>query len=125
MVGLAPLGYDVNKEKRYIINDKEAESVSLIFDMYISGYTQSQMVDELNARGFRTKVGTMFRVNSIHSILTNKKYIGVYIYNKNAKKDAFGNRKSHACKEESEIVRIENGVPQIIIKEISRKLKEY
>lgn len=122
--GLAPLGYDVNTEKKYVINDKEAESVRLIFDMYISGYTQSQMVDELNARGFRTKAGTTFRINSIHSILTNEKYTGVYIFNKSAKKDAFGKRNSHACKEKSEIIRIENGMPQIITKETFQKAQE-
>lgn len=124
MRGLAPFGYDVNKEKRYVINDKETESVRLIFEMYISGYTQTQVVDELNSRGFGAKVGTMFRVNSIHSILTNEKYTGVYIYNKSAKKDAFGKRNSHACKDESEIIRIEGGIPQIISKEIFQKAQE-
>lgn len=115
--GLAPLGYDVNSDKRYIINEREAESVRLIFDMYISGYTQSEMVKELNARGFKTKVGAIFRANSIHSVLTNEKYTGVYIYNKSAKKDAFGKRNSHLYKDESEIIRIEGGMPQIISKE--------
>lgn len=116
--GKPPLGYDVNSEKKYIINEREAESVRLIFDMYISGYTQSQMVDELNERGYKTKLGTMFRSNSIQSILANEKYTGVYIYNRSAKKDAFGKRNSHATKDESEIIKIEGGIPQIISKEV-------
>ena len=122
--GLAPLGYDVNSDKRYVINEREAESVRLIFDMYISGYTQSEMVNELNARGFKTKVGAIFRANSIHSVLTNEKYTGVYIYNKSAKKDAFGKRNSHLYKDESEIIRIEGGMPQIISKEIFAQAQE-
>ena len=84
--GKPPLGYDVNSEKKYIINEREAESVRLIFDMYIAGYSQSEMVNELNERGFKTKLGTIFKSNSIHSILTNEKYTGVYVYNKSAKK---------------------------------------
>lgn len=122
--GLAPLGYDITSDKKYAINEREAESVKLIFDMYISGYTQAQMVNELNARGFKTKVGSMFKSNSIHSILTNEKYTGVYIYNKSAKKDVFGRRNSHSYKDESEIIKIEGGMPQIISKEIFLKAQE-
>lgn len=114
--GKPPLGYDVNEEKKYVINEKESESVRLIFDIYISRYTQSQMVDELNARGYKTKLGSVFRSNSIHSVLTNEKYTGVYIYNRSSKKDAFGKRNSHAYKDESEIVKIEGGMSQIISK---------
>ena len=84
--GKPPLGYDVNSEKKYIINEREAESVRLIFDMYTTGYSQSEMVNELNERGFKTKLGTIFKSNSIHSILTNEKYTGVYVYNKSARK---------------------------------------
>lgn len=122
--GLPPLGYDVNLEKKYVINERQAESVRLIFDMYISGYTQSEMVDELNSRGFKTKVGVMFRSNSIQSVLSNEKYTGVYIYNKSAKKDAFGKGNSHAYKDESEIIRIEGDMPQIISKEIFEQAQE-
>ena len=121
--GMPPLGYDVNSEKKYIINEREAESVRLIFEMYTTGYSQSKMVNELNERGFKTKLGTVFRANSIHSILTNEKYTGVYVYNKSAKKDAFGKRNSHAYKDESEI-RIEGGMPQIISKETFEKAQE-
>ena len=122
--GMPPLGYDVNSEKKYIINEREAESVRLIFDMYTTGYSQSEMVNELNERGFKTKLGTVFKSNSIHSILTNEKYTGVYVYNKSAKKDAFGKRNSHAYKDESEIIRIEGGMPQIISKETFEKAQE-
>ena len=99
--GLPPLGYDVNAEKKYVINEKEAESVRLIFEMYTARYTLSQMVDELNSRGFKTKAGAIFKSNSINSILTNEKYTGVYIFNKSAKKDAYGRRNSHLQKDQS------------------------
>lgn len=122
--GLPPLGYDVNKDKRYIINEKEAECVRLIFDMYIAGYSRSKMVDKLNELGFKTKLGAMFRANSIHSIIINEKYTGVYIYNKSAKKDDFGKRNSHAYKDPSEVIRVEGGMPAIISREVFEKAQE-
>lgn len=122
--GLAPLGYDVNSEKKYVINEKEAGSVKLIYEMTIEGYSKSKIIDELNARGCRTKVGSMFKVNSIHSVLTNEKYTGVYVYNKTAKKDAFGKRNGHAYKDPSEIIRIEGGMPAIVTKEEFEKVQE-
>lgn len=122
--GLPPLGYDVNAEKKYVINEREAESVRLIFEMYTARYTLSQMVDELNSRGFKTKAGAMFKSNSINSVLTNEKYTGVYIFNKSAKKDAYGRRNSHLQKDPSEIIRIEDGMPQIVGKELYEKAQE-
>ena len=122
--GTPPLGYDVNKDKKYIINEREAESVKLIYEMCIAGHSRSEMIDELNARGFKTKLGTVFRPNSIHSILTNEKYTGAYIYNKTAKKDAFGKRNGHAYKNPEEVIRIEGGMPTIVSKEDFEKVQE-
>lgn len=78
-MGIPPLGYDVNEGKKYIINEREAESIKLIYEICIAGYSRSEIINELNERGFKTKVGTIFKTNSIHSILTNEKYTGVYI----------------------------------------------
>lgn len=122
--GTPPLGYDVNEEKKYIINPREAESVKLIYEMSIAGNSRSEIINELNERGFKTKVGTMFKVNSIHSILTNEKYTGVYIYNRSSKKDAFGKRNSHSYKDESEVIRVEGGIPAIVSKEDFEKVQE-
>lgn len=115
---------NVDSDKKYILNPREAESVQLIFEMCIAGSSRSEIINELNERGFKTKVGTIFKTNSIHSILTNEKYTGVYIYNKTAKKDAFGKRNEHAYKDESEIIRIEGGMPAIVSKEDFEKVQE-
>ncbi|KJZ86671.1 MULTISPECIES: recombinase family protein [unclassified Clostridium] len=122
--GLPPLGYDVDSNKKYILNPREAESVALIYEMCIAGSSRSEIINELNERGFKTKVGTIFKTNSIHSILTNEKYTGVYVYNKTAKKDAFGKRNGHAYKDQSEIIRIEGGMPAIVSKEDFEKVQE-
>ncbi|WP_294406142.1 recombinase family protein [uncultured Clostridium sp.] len=122
--GTPPLGYDVNEEKRYVINEREAESVRLIFQMTIDGNTRGEIIKELNERGYKTKLGTAFRPNSIHSILTNEKYTGMYIYNRSTKKDVFGKRNSHSNKDESEIIRIEGGMPQIIAKDDFQRVQD-
>lgn len=122
--GKPPLGYDVNVEKKYIINEEEAECVKLIYQMTIDGHSRSEIINELNERGYKTKINTMFKVNSLHSILTNEKYTGVYIYNKTASKNAFGKRNGHAYKDESEVIKIEGGMPAIISKEDFQKVQE-
>lgn len=122
--GQPPLGYDVNSEKKYIINEVEAEIVRKIFDMYINGYSYAQIIDYLNERGWKTKVGNTFGKNSIYSILDNEKYSGIYIFNRSSKKDAFGKRNSHLFKDESEVIRIEGGMPALVSKEIFQKTRE-
>lgn len=122
--GTPPLGYDIALDKTYIINQNEAETVRQIFDMYINGHSYSQIIRQMTAKGYRTKINQQFRRNSLYSILSNEKYSGVYIYNKSSKKDPFGKRNSHSYKDESEIIKIEDGMPAIIPKETFQKTQE-
>lgn len=122
--GLPPLGYDVDENKKYVINEKEAEAVKLIFQMYLDNYTSGEMIKKLNSLGFRTKKGSEWTKNSITSIVRNEKYTGVYIYNRSAKKDPRGYRNNHKNKTNTEIVRIEGGMPTIIDKKIFERIQE-
>ena len=123
--GQPALGYDVDPAtKKYVINESEAVSVRLIFEMYLSGMGYGRMVDELNFRGLRTKAGKPFAKNSLHDILRNEKYAGTYVFNRSAAKDPEGRRNSHACKEESSIIRIPGGIPAIVDEETFRKAQE-
>lgn len=111
--GSPPLGYDV-VDKKLAINEAEAEIVRLIFEMYSNKYTYNDMAKELNARGYKTKSGNEFSASSFNSILTQRKYIGEYVYNRRVAKSLTGKYNSHANKPEDEIVRIPNAVPRII-----------
>ena len=112
--GKAPLGYDL-VEGKLLINEAEAEIVRLIFDMYGNKkFTYNDIAKELNARGYTTKLGNEFSVSSFNSILTQRKYIGEYVYNRRVSKNLEGKYNSHANKPEEEIVRIPNAVPRII-----------
>ena len=78
----------------------------------------SRIIEELNRRGVRTRRGREFGRNSLHEILRNEKYTGVYIYRRSALPDKFGKRNNHAYRSRSDIIRIEDRVPQIISREV-------
>ncbi len=116
--GSGALGYNVDPNTRkYIINEWEAEAVRIIFQMYIEGSGYNVIADALNAQGYKTKMNKPFGKGSISSILRNERYTGVYIFNRLSSKDIDGKRNNHLYKDESEMVRIEGGMPQIISKE--------
>ncbi len=101
--GCPPLGYDIDENRHLTINEHEAEAVRTIFRMYNSGSGYSAIISYLNAHDYHPKRGSVFRKNSLLSILKNEKYAGVYVYNsKAANKDT--------------AVRVENGCPAIISK---------
>lgn len=120
--GSPPLGYDV-VDKKLVINEYEAEIVRLIFEMYANRHTYNDMAKELNARGYTTKSGNEFSVSSFNSILTQRKYIGEYSYNRRVARSVTGKYNSHANKPEDEIVRIPNAVPRIIDDETFNKVQ--
>lgn len=123
--GTPPLGYDVAEDKTYIINDEESKAVKIIFDRYVNGYSYSQIIDELNKLGYRTKrENKNFSKNSLYSILSNEKYTGVYVFNKTQRKGVNGKRNGHKQKNEGEIIKVEGGMPQIIDKEIFEQAQD-
>ena len=59
--GIPPLGYDLNDDNTYKINEEEAKSVKLIYKMYLDGRGYATIADELNALGFTNKLGKSFK----------------------------------------------------------------
>lgn len=75
-------GYDKNKGT-LVINEKEAEMVRLIFNMYSSGrYALRAIERELYNRGYRSRNGNKINHNTIGAIINNPKYKGYYCGNK-------------------------------------------
>lgn len=122
--GITPLGYDIDENKRYVINEKEAQTVRIIFDMYSKGHGYNDIINTLNRQSFRTKLGKQFGKNSLHEILKNEKYIGTYLYNQRVSKDIRGKSNRHKFKNENEIIRIENAIPAIIEKEVFEEVQK-
>ena len=111
--GICPLGYDLNEDKSYRINETEAKAVKLIFKMYLDGLGYANIADELNSQVFTNKLGKPFRKTSIRDTLLNEKYTGTFI---------FGKKDKHGKLTEKEI-RVENGIPAIISKEDFEKVQ--
>lgn len=101
--GNRPLGYKTGPDKKFIIDPKTAPTVKLIFSMYAKGKTVTEIIAHLNELGLRTNRGRPFTKNSLHTILKNEKYTGIY---------TFKGR------------RIEGGMPQIIDDETFQKVQE-
>jgi site-specific DNA recombinase len=91
-----PLGYvlvEVEKrgtkiKKTLAIDPVDAESVQLIFKLYLHGDGTSgalgvkEVVKWLNSRGYRTRKGKTFGVGTIYKILTNTTYMGEWKFNR-------------------------------------------
>lgn len=118
--GTPPLGYNVVNQE-LVINESEAVIVRKIFEMTAEGYGYNTVIKELNRCGYRTKPGNPFGKNSLYDLLKNEKYKGVYIYNKRSKRNSQNKRNSRKLKDESEIVKHENGCPAIVTKELWEK----
>lgn len=71
-------GYNI-KNKKLVINKKEAEIVRNIFNIYAKTRSFNKTAIICNKKGFRGKRGKCFRANGIKLIIQNKTYLG---YNK-------------------------------------------
>ena len=82
--GTAPFGYDkvkIGKSPTLAINEKEAQAVRMIYDMYLNeGIGYYEIANRINALGFRSKKGTLFIGKVINDILHNPVYIGKIKY---------------------------------------------
>ena len=128
--GPPALGYKVDREtQRYVINEYEAEAVRLIFRKYLDGFSYSEIIDELNKKGYCTRRRQPFGKNSINNILKNERYTGVYIYVKDTSKNPTGKYKRFGGEYDTDaVIRIPGGMPQIISVEdfnkVQLKMKE-
>lgn len=77
------LGYDKDKDGKIIINEEQAKTVRMIFDMYISGTSQKKIADFLMENKIENGRHEVFwKPATISAILTNEKYAGDAILQK-------------------------------------------
>ena len=100
--GTTPFGYKI-VDRHYVIDEKAAPIVREIFERYASGWSAKQICDNLNERGIRTGTGAKFNRSSLHVMLKNEKYLGIYIF-----KD----------------IRIPGGMPKIVDEELFKRVAE-
>lgn len=70
------LGYDKNRYGDLVVNQKEAEIVLLIFDLYLMNVGTSRISDLLNCMGVKTVTGNTWESGTVNGMLCNEKYKG-------------------------------------------------
>ena len=90
-------------DHRYEIDEPRAKVVQEIFKSIAAGKTIASIINSLNERGIKNRLGRPFNPNSFTGVLSNERYRGIFLY-----KD----------------VRIEGGVPRIISDELFFKVQE-
>lgn len=94
--GHVPLGYKIENHK-LVVNPDTAHIVQEAFALYANGVSVAEIARKFNAAGYKTAKNTEFNRSSFKVMFQNVRYIGTYTY-----KD----------------IRIENGVPAIIDREL-------
>ena len=89
------LGYDYHPEdKSLTINEEEAETVRLIYDLYLEGYGTTMIMKELTRLGKKNKKGVVSWTESgIRGLLKNEKYKGDLILGKTYTVDPISKRR--------------------------------
>lgn len=112
--GIVPLGYTLDENRRYVINEEEAKIVKLIFNLALNGVGYANIAATLNEKGYKNKLGRNFKKTSIRDMLLNQKYIGTYF---------FGLRYPNGKLKENPII-IQNSHEPIIAEDVFYKVQE-
>lgn len=71
-------GYDKDKNGEFVINEKQAEVVRLIFHLYLKGKSVGGIINELEDRNIKSPTGKdTWPKRSVETMLSNEKYIGI------------------------------------------------
>ncbi|MCR4645028.1 MAG: recombinase family protein [Oscillospiraceae bacterium] len=115
--GYPPFGYEI-RNGQYFIVPEEARIVRQIFDMYAAGESYNRILAAIGQ--VRGKRGRVIGSNSLHAMLKNERYIGVYTWCKVHQK-IMGKYAGRIPNENA--VRIEGAIPAIIDKETWEKVQ--
>lgn len=98
------LGYDYNPEDKSIsVNPAEAETVRLIFDLYIQGYGANTIAKRLTELGKVNKKGIVKWTDSgVRGIIKNEKYKGDLLMGKTYTVDPISKRRLENRREENQ-----------------------
>ncbi|GHV03017.1 recombinase RecD [Clostridia bacterium] len=81
--GSIALGYKVDEEKNYVVDEHTAPLVKTVFEMFVGGHNYATIARYLNERGIPTSKGGRWNKSSFQRIFSNRRYLGKYIYHGN------------------------------------------
>lgn len=89
------LGYDKDEDGNLVVNEEEAETVKVIYDLFVNGWSPSEIADLLTEYGRKTKLGNeVWNPGSIRGVIENERHCGDII----ARKTYTPNFKNHKSK---------------------------
>lgn len=115
-------GYKLVDEKFIIVPD-EAEAVRLIFNDFINGATRAEIVDKLDALGFKPLYSEKWNYSTINCMLRNEKYAGILLLQKHFRENHM-TKAARLNRGELPQFRIEDNHPAIINIETFEKAQE-
>ena len=101
--GHLPYGYKADEDLKYTLDDSRAAVVREIFTRVSCGEAIVDIYTDLNLRGLTTSLGNQWGRSSFNKLLSNERYLGIYIYGD---------------------VRIDGGIPRIVSDELFYKVQE-
>lgn len=101
--GPCSIGLKRGEDGRFAIEEAGAKVVREIFERVNNGESFVDIANDLNAKGVKTSKGNLWNKNSFRSIVSNEQYIGIYSFSG---------------------LRIENGIPPILRKELFYSVQE-
>ncbi len=112
------LGYDKAPDGSLVINEEQAQTVKLIYKLFLDGLTMHSIANELTKRGLKTPGGRdNWSQSTVRSILTNEKYKGDALLQKSFTVD-FLTKKTKTNEGEVPQYYVENNHPAIIEPEL-------
>ena len=79
MGGWAPLGYDI-KERKLVVNEREADLVRSIFTRFARGTPPQQLIEHLAKSGALNKNGKTIDKGYLYRVLNNRVYLGEAVH---------------------------------------------
>ena len=112
------LGYEKAADGSLVIVPEQAQTVKLIYKLFLDGLTMHTIASELTKRGHKTPVGkNVWSQSTVRSILTNEKYKGDALLQKSYTVD-FLTKKTKTNDGEVPQYYVENNHPAIINPEL-------
>ena len=116
-------GY-VKDGKRLAVDEKEAEMVRMVFELYATGnYSMKALENKLWDAGYRNHNGNKIAHTTLSNIIANPKYKGYYVGNKVRIIDLFTKKQKFLPQEDWVMYKDETGeiVPAIVSEELWEK----
>ena len=78
--GKPGLGFTVDAARHFHVDEEKAAIVREIYERFAAGETKASIIEDLRRRHIRTALGKEFSPNSLSHLLSNKRYIGTYLF---------------------------------------------